>query len=155
MAVTTQLIGPGYIGGLSAIAHWDFTEQIIETTFFFSTTKSRVLQENLGGQKIRLIPTRKTQLFGLEVNWQQNIKILISDPSRTMIDFLHNPELAGGITPFLDIFKEYLDSDHKDLNKLIDYGTRLKNKTIFKRPGFISELLNLERDYIALLETTL
>ena len=32
-----RLFAPGYIGGFSAVKHWDFSEQIFETTTFFTT----------------------------------------------------------------------------------------------------------------------
>ena len=40
-----------------------------------------------------------------------------------------------------DFFQSYLDSEHKNLPLMIDYVARMKNDTIFKRLGFLMEML--------------
>src|ERR1700677_2413470 len=37
--VVSKIFSPGYIGGFSAIKHWDFSEQIFETITFYTTKK--------------------------------------------------------------------------------------------------------------------
>ena len=72
----------------------------------------------------------------------------ISDPHKTIIDF------ANFITDFdlqglVDIFKEYLRSEHKNLALLMDYANQAKNRTLYKRLGFLLELYEPnESEYI-------
>jgi predicted transcriptional regulator of viral defense system len=64
---------------------------------------------------------------------------LVSDPTRTILDFLIDPKLGGGIRMTADMLKEYLKSEHKNLTLLIDYANRLNNSAAFKRLGFLLE----------------
>jgi predicted transcriptional regulator of viral defense system len=67
--------------------------------------------------------------------------VLVSDPSKTMIDILDEPALVGGMSIVRDFLQKYLDSDFKNLSLMTDYATRMKNDTIFKRLGFLLELM--------------
>ena len=47
-----------------------------------------------------------------------------------------------------DFFMEYWNSEHRDLKLLIRYGKRMRNKTIFKRLGFLLEINELVDNHI-------
>lgn len=79
----------------------------------------------------------KQALFGLKTIWQEKVKVLVSDPTRTILDFLIDPKLAGGIRTAVDIFNEYLKSQHKNLPLLVDYANRVGVCPVFKRMGFL------------------
>ncbi len=78
-------------------------------------------------------------MFGFKVLWRGQVKIFISDPSRTILDFLVNPAFAGGVRSVLDMFKNYLKSEYKNTPLLIDYAKKLANGAVFKRLGFLLE----------------
>ena len=141
--VADRAFSPGYIGGFSAIKHWDFTEQLFLTTFYL-TVKPVVLREvTLGSVRLKLKTIRPYKMFGTKMVWRNNVKVKISDPSKTIIDLLDDPYLGGSMRVVQDFFMEYWDSEHKDLKLLIRYGKRMRNKTIFKRLGFLLELNKL------------
>ena len=80
-------------------------------------------------------------MFGTKTVWRNDRKIQISDPHKTIIDMLHNPQVGGGIHHVIDCIKEYLKSNHYDADLLISYAKQMKNGTVFKRLGYIAECL--------------
>jgi predicted transcriptional regulator of viral defense system len=139
--VVSKIFSPGYIGGFSAIKHWDLSEQIFETVVFFTTKKVHTRNPQYSGLKIRLKSISPEKLFGTKTVWIDSSKVLVSDPSKTMIDILDEPALVGGMSIVRDFLQKYLDSDFKNLSLMTDYATRMKNDTIFKRLGFLLELM--------------
>lgn len=141
--LASRLFEPGYIGGFSAIKHWDFTEQIFETTTFFTTKKIKDRNPIIGITRFYLKTISSYKLFGTKPVWIENTKVLVSDPSKTIIDILDDPPLIGGMRVVKDIFSAYKSSKYFDMNMLITYAEKMKNKTIFKRLGFLLETMGL------------
>ena len=140
------LYAPGYIAGLSAVKHWDFSEQIFEATTFFTTKVIANRQPIISNMRFQLKTVRKSKIFGTTSIWRDNVKVLVSDPSKTMADILSDPKIAGGMRIAHDIFTEYQRSNYYNLGELVQYTERLKNKTIFKRLGFLLEIIGLENE---------
>ena len=141
--VVDRAFSPGYIGGFSAIKHWDFTEQLFMTTFYV-TVKPVVSREVvLGSYRFKLKTIKPYKMFGTKMVWRERVKIKVSDPSKTIIDLLDDPHLGGSMRVVQDFFIEYWDSEHRDLKLLIRYGKRMRNRTIFKRLGFLLALNKL------------
>ena len=62
-----------------------------------------------------------------------------------------NGELGGGLRSTIDMFRNYLSSEKKNLQLLIDYGDQLGNGAVFKRLGFLLEkYTDNETDFIGL-----
>jgi len=154
--VIDALYSPGYIAGFSAIKYWDFSEQIIESVTYFTLRKVKIRNPIYSGIKFKIKTVSEHKLFGLKALWIGNKKIQISDPTKTIIDILDTPRLVGGITVLLDFFTEYVDSEHYDLKRLIEYAHQMKNKTIFKRLGLIYEtVIKADKELIALLNANI
>jgi len=141
-SVIAKIYEPGYVGGFSAIKHWDLSEQIFETVVFLTTKKVKDRSPVLSGIRVHLKTIASRKLFGLKTTWFGSAKIFVSDPSRTIVDLLDEPRLGGGISPVCDFFESYLESSHKNLDLLIEYAEKMENQTIFKRMGFLLELLS-------------
>ncbi|MBY0314740.1 MAG: type IV toxin-antitoxin system AbiEi family antitoxin domain-containing protein [Bdellovibrionales bacterium] len=144
-AVVSKIFEPGYIGGFSAVKHWDLSEQIFETTVFCTTKQFRKTDLNYSGIKIHLKTIKGYKLFGTKSVWLDSVKVLISDPSKTMVDILDDPGLGGGMRVAKDFFEAYMESEYKDVPLLIEYAQKMNNKTIFKRLGFLLETIG-EKD---------
>ena len=71
--------------------------------------------------------------------WRGRVKIHVSDPNRTILDLLADPRLGGGIRSVRDMLLNYLASEMKNLELLIEYADRLGNGAVFKRLGFLLE----------------
>lgn len=137
--VAVSLYSPCYIGGWSAAEHWDLTEQIFRTTVVMTTTRPRNRKPTLKGAAFWLSSIAPEKMFGLKTVWRGSVKVSVSDPSRTMLDMLSDPQLGGGIRSVQDMFRNYLGSDAKNLDQLMEYAERLGNGAVFKRLGFLLE----------------
>ncbi len=138
------LFSPGYIAGFSAVKYWDFSEQLFESTTFFTTKQVKNRDGVMGNTRFQLKTIMPYKMFGTVFVWRGNSKICVSDPSKTVIDLLDDPGIVGGMQIVKDIFLEYKKSKHVDFKKLIEYAKKMKNKTIIKRLGFLLEKLGLE-----------
>jgi len=137
--IAERLFSPCYIGGWSAAEYWGLTEQIFRTIVVMTTQKPRDRKPTFKGTSflIRTIPEKA--MFGLKPVWRKEVKVFVSDPARTIVDMLSDPQLGGGIRSVVDIFKNYLKSENKNTNLLIEYASRLGNGAAFKRLGFLLE----------------
>lgn len=137
--IAQSLYGPGYIGGISAIKHWDLTEQIFELTTFYSTKSNKVSEEVVGGIKFKVKKVSSYKVFGNKILWFGKAKINISDPTKTIVDCLDDPSVIGGMSFLSEVYDQYLDSKFYDYELLIKYSEQMRNRTIFKRLGFLME----------------
>ena len=137
--IAERLFTPCYIGGWSAAEYWDLTEQIFRTVVVLTTQKPRDRAPVIKGTSFMVRTISEKALFGTKPVWKGQVKITISDPTRTILDMLVAPKLGGGIRPTVDIFLNYLKSEKKDMQLLIDYAKRMNNGAVFKRLGFLLE----------------
>ena len=78
------------------------------------------------------------QHFGTKPVWKKEMKILVSDPAKTIVDILSNPWAGGGIQHVTDCLKEFFKSDHFNADLLVEYAEKLDNGAVFKRLGFLT-----------------
>jgi predicted transcriptional regulator of viral defense system len=133
-----ELFGNAYIGGWSAAEHWDLTEQIFRDICVFSARpvpKRRSVIHNIPFVVTHAPPETH---FGTKTMWKKETKLLISDPTKTIVDMLSNPWTGGGIQHVADCLKEFLKSSHFNADRLVEYATKLGNGAVFKRLGFLT-----------------
>ena len=139
--IAEKLFAPCYVGGWSAIEYWDLTEQIFRTTFVMTTRKIRKTAPKIMGSQFRIRRIQENTLFGLKPVWRGQVKVMVSDPSRTIIDLLIDPSLGGGLRPVVDVVQNYLKSDYKNIELLLDYSQQISKGVVYKRLGFLMEKL--------------
>ena len=139
--IASKVFPESYIGGCSALEFFDLTEQIFNTVFVFTT--KRVLHKRFSIQGIPFLVQHisKNHWFGLTPIWRGDLRVLVSDIHRTLLDIFDDLESGGGLLHASDALKGYLKNPHQDLEKLKDYLLRFKNRTIFKRIGFLLSIL--------------
>ncbi len=137
--IAMRLYSPCYIGGWSAAEHWDLTEQIFRTVVVITTQRPRDRKPDIKGTQFLLRTTAPENLFGLKSVWRGQVKVDVSDPTRTMLDMLADPLLGGGIRSVSDMLGNYLGSGSKDLALLLNYAERLGNGVVYKRLGYLLE----------------
>lgn len=135
--IANALFDPCYIGGWDAVSHWDLTDQIFNHTFIYTQAPQKKSKQEYLNHIFIVHKVPKEQFFGLKIVWKKTAKLMISDPSRTIIDFLDTPHLLGGSATLYEVFSEYLKSEHKDINLLTNYALGMRNKAILKRLGFL------------------
>jgi len=139
--IAGRLYSPCYIGGWSAAEHWNLTVQIFRTVLVMTKLQPRDRNPVIMGTNFRLRTVSEKAMFGLKPVWRGQVKVSVSDPTRTIIDMLSEPGLGGGLRPAVDVLLNYLRSDHKNADLLVEYATRLENGAVFKRLGFLMERL--------------
>lgn len=137
--IAENLFRPCYIGGLSAAAYWGLTDSIVQTNMVLTTKKPRNRRLSINGITFLLRSISQEAMFGLLPIWKEQCRVQVSDPARTIIDFLVDPRLAGGIHSVADTFKKYLKSEHKNIEHLFEYAKRLRSGVVLKRLGFLLE----------------
>jgi len=142
--VADRLFSPCYIGGWSACQHWDLTEQVFRALLVVTATRVRKRDLELQGIPFHLTVRSSEALFGTVRVWRGQTRVAVSDPSRTIVDVLDDPSLGGGIRTVADVLGEYLASQGRNDALLVHYGDRLRSRALFKRLGFLIELLEAD-----------
>ena len=141
--VAAKVFSPFYIGGWSACEHWGLTDQIFKETVVISGKTLRRRHIEIQGLPFYVKVIDKNKIFGTETVWRGRTRVLASDPSRTLVDILDDPKIAGGIRHGTDILKTYLSHERRNDSLLLDYIHRLGNRTVFKRLGYLLEAIKV------------
>jgi predicted transcriptional regulator of viral defense system len=142
--VAERVFRPCYIGGWSACEHWDLTDQVFRTVLVLTSRKVRDREPVLQGTPYRVTVRPADKLFGTTPVWRDQVRVQVSDPTRTMVDVLDDPTLGGGMRTVADVFYEYFASEHRNDAFLVDYGDRFGNRAVFKRLGYLLEHLGVD-----------
>jgi predicted transcriptional regulator of viral defense system len=137
--VADRLFSPCYIGGWSAAEYWELTEQIFRTIVVITARKPRNRKPIIKGTSFLVRTISENKIFGTSAVWRGQVRVNVSDPSRTLLDMLGDPRLGGGFRPTVDIFRQYMASKPKNTDLLLDYARRMDNGAVFKRLGFLAE----------------
>ena len=141
--VANRVFSPCYIGGWSAAEHWNLTDQLFNSVMVFTLRKFRNKKNLIQGTEYILKFTSKKYLGMTKSVWFENTKINISDPIQTIVDILDDPSIGGGIRHISDIIIEFFNSEYRDDCKIDEYIKNKKNKSIYKRLGYLIEVLGL------------
>lgn len=139
--VANSLYNPCYLGGWTAASHWSLTEQIFRDVVVVTAASIRDRAVTIQGTRFRLRFLPEEKHFGTNKAWRDQTAVFVSDPSRTVVDTLDEPWMAGGIRHAAEIIAAYFESEHRDEAKVVEYADRLGNRTVFKRLGFLLETI--------------
>ncbi|MFN8223131.1 MAG: type IV toxin-antitoxin system AbiEi family antitoxin domain-containing protein [Gaiellales bacterium] len=145
-AVAARALDPGYIGGWSALHHWDLTEQLFVSTVCFTARPVAHRRVSIGGTRFELRHRNASLLFGTRRVWRSGVPVPVSDPERTLVDCLDDPTVGGGMRHVVDALRSYAGGSRTRWSMIVEYGDRLGNRTVFKRLGYIAEALELADD---------
>jgi predicted transcriptional regulator of viral defense system len=137
--IAQQLYDPCYIGGMNAANYWDLTDQIFQTITVMTQKKVRDRQPEIAGTKFLIHSIKASYFFGLKSIWLDNVKVSISDPTRTIIDMMIFPQFCGGLRFITDVLKSYFNSKNKNIELLTKYVELAENGAAIKRLGFLIE----------------
>jgi predicted transcriptional regulator of viral defense system len=142
--VAERTFAPCYIGGWTACQHWGLTEQVFRTVLVVTAKKVRSRDQAMQGTRYHLAVRSENKFFGMRMVWRDQVRVQVSDPTRTIVDVLDDPTLGGGMRNVADVIHEYLSSEHRSDDQLVEFGDRLGNRAVFKRLGFVLEHLGIE-----------
>lgn len=141
--VAERTFAPCYIGGWTACQHWGLTEQVFRTVLVVTSKKIRERKPVIQGTPYRVTVRAADKLFGTVTVWRDQVRVQVSDPTRTIVDLLDDPTLGGGMRTVADVVHDYLTGDHRDDELLVSYADRLANRAVFKRLGHLLEHLGV------------
>ena len=144
--VASVALCPGYVGGWTALHYWDLTDQIFTTTVFITTRGVPRRERTIGGARLELRHRPESALFGTRHVWRAGAAVDVSDRERTIVDCLDDPSLGGGLRHTTEALVTYASERDVNWRRVIDYGDRLGNRTVFKRLGYIAETLHIGDD---------
>jgi len=144
--IAEKLFSPCYIAGMNAANYWELTEQLFRTITVMTQKQVREKTPNIAGSDYVIHSIKSSYFFGLKSVWIGNVKVSISDPSRTLVDMAMFPQFCGGIRFFEDVLENYYCSKYKDMDLLIQYLEQAQNGAAIKRLGFLVEKLFPEEE---------
>lgn len=80
--------------------------------------------------------------WGVSDKWIGAAKVSVSDPERTLLDCLHLPRHAGGITEIAAALLRAWPT--LDLDRLVSHIERLGNTSVTRRLGALAQAVDLE-----------
>lgn len=140
LVVANEVWSPCYFSGWTAARHWSLTEQVFRPTVVKTpnrvrTSKIKFLDHDYLVNHVDPILMK----WGLKNEWVDGVRLSFSDPARTVIELLDDPRLGGGIRHTAEILSTYLDDNGP--SKLVTYAERFGNRTVFKRLGYLLEVM--------------
>lgn len=137
--IASKLVNPYYIGYWSALHFYGFTEQLLNTIFIVSTKRKYSFVHS--GVLFKFIKVKPYILFGFAEVKINNVKVYFSDKEKTIVDCLSSPEHCGGIQEIAKAL--WKAKDEISFEKIIEYALRMRNSVIFKRLGYLLQILGL------------
>lgn len=143
--IVPHLVEPYAIAYWTALHHYGYTEQIPGITFVATTAErgSTTLAIEELGLSYRFVTLAPHKFFGQNRIWIEGQETMITDRAKTIVDCLDHPEYCGGIVEAAKGLYESLDQAHVSPQLLTEYAARMQNGAIFKRLGYLAELLGL------------
>lgn len=140
LVLASLVWSPCYFTGWTTANRWGLTEQVFRTSVVKTTQRVRARSARLLEHEYLVGSCSEEHLkWGLKSEWNEGVRLLLADPARTVVDVLDNPRLGGGIRHVAEIFDTFITEG--DWRTLVEYAERLGNRTIFKRLGYLAEVL--------------
>jgi predicted transcriptional regulator of viral defense system len=142
LVVATAVWSPCYFTGWTAGNHWGLTDQIFQTVVVKTTRRVRTPHETLLNYNYLVANVAAARLrWGMRVEWISDTKVRFADEARVVVDVLDDPGIGGGIRHCSDMLGSYMAE--YDRARLIACADRLGNAAVFKRLGYLCEVLRL------------
>jgi len=142
--IAATALSPCYVGGWTALHHWDLTDQLFSTTLVITAKPVARREREIGRARFELRHRPASVLFGTRRVWREGLPVDVSDPERTLVDCLDDPSLGGGVRHVSEALAHWHAGPRPSHQRLLDYGDRFGNRTVFKRLGFLLEALGID-----------
>jgi len=143
--IVPHLATPYAVAYWTALHYYGYTEQVPGVVFVATTAKrvSATLTIEELGLTYRFVTLAPYKFFGHHRSWIEGQAITITDRAKTVVDCLDHPEYCGGIVEAAKGLHESLARGDVSPPLLTEYAERMQNRAIFKRLGYLTELLGL------------
>ena len=137
LALASAVVEPSYVGWWSAASYHGLTTQKPMTITV--ATQRPLLPRTLEGSEIRFIKVVERKFFGFKPYDLYGREVVLSTPTKTVIDCLDRPDLTGGVTELTRIVYGY--SSNANIAELTKMAFRMESTALLQRLGFLSELV--------------
>ncbi len=139
LIIAAHLVSPYYISYWTALSYYGYTDQPSRTIYVATTKQKRPVK--IHGLTYRFIQLQSHKFFGHNQMWIGEKLVNIAEKEKAIVDALDHPELSGGI---IQVVKGlWRGREELNLNKLIAYALRMKNRAVVKRLGYLLQRLEL------------
>ena len=145
-----ELYDPGYIGGWSALEYWELTEQLFRSVCVLTSKRTKYGKAKYQGVEFFVKYTPRKCIFGTKTIWRDNTRMQVSDPYKTILDIVDDPYLGAGLQHVIDCLSEFKKTHSKksDYERIIEYASLIGNGALFKKLGYLSELVGFEGSFV-------
>lgn len=141
--IAAHLVEPYAIAYASALSYHALSDLLPHTVLVATTRrKAKVTIKELG-LTCQFVTVTSHKFFGFQSVTIEDQPVQITTPAKTLIDGLDRPDLCGGIVELAKGLKRHA-ADAPDWAQLTADARQLGNRTVFKRLGYLAELLGLE-----------
>jgi len=144
LLIASHLAKPYAIAYWSALNYWQYTEQVPSTVFIQTTRRKLHNEIKIQGVTYKFIFIKKNKYFANETIWEKHHKILVTSREKTIVDCFDAPQYSGGLIETAKAVTQGIENKELNMNKIVLYGEKLGNTTIFKRLGYLMEALKLD-----------
>ena len=139
--IAATFIAPYYISYWTALSHYGFTEQVARTIFVATRKQKRPVE--VSGITFQFVRLAKRKFFGFVQEWIEDKQVNIASREKTLVDCLDLPRYCGGVAEAIKGLWYGYEEKTLDWDTLTEYAERMGNRTIFKRLGYLTEVLKL------------
>jgi predicted transcriptional regulator of viral defense system len=139
--ISSNILWPSYISGWSALRYYNLTEQLPQIILIITTRKRKKKEIKFNNTKIIFTNVKPKYFFGYKKERYGDFDIFIAEKEKALIDSALLKKVS-----FSEIF-EIVRNNIKDINVdlLISYLIKIKNKTLIKRFGFLLDKLGIDK----------
>ncbi|MBC7883123.1 MAG: type IV toxin-antitoxin system AbiEi family antitoxin domain-containing protein [Anaerolineae bacterium] len=149
----TEYVGDPYViakelcGGkdyfLSHASAMELHRMVTQPQFTIYVSSSlRKPSRNIHGYEYHFVTAKPEQVFGLTQIWvNKQQAVMVSDPERTIIDALRQPQYAGGIPEVAKAL--WISRSNVSVFRLLEYAHRFETGALTRRLGFLLELYQM------------
>lgn len=139
--ISSNIIWPSYISGWSAIRYYNLTEQLPQAVLVITPRKRKKKEIRFNNTKIIFTKVQPKYFFGYKKESYGEFNIFIAEKEKALIDSVLLKKIS--LSEICEIIKNNLEEINVDL--LINYLIRIKNKTLIKRFGFLLDSIGIDK----------
>ena len=122
---------------MSALNYHGLTDRTPSHVYIATTTTKH--SHKLLDIKFKFVTIYPQKMFGMEEKIIEERKVNISSPEKTIVDCLDHPKYGGGVEEIAKTL--FFSKNEINVKIIVDYAKKMKNNTIIKRLGYISEMI--------------
>ena len=130
---------PYFLSHASALDIHQLTTQPNFNVYVTSTRRRKNI--NLGGSMTHFVWAPPARFFGYHAMDVGNVRLVVSDIERTLVDGVAHPAHCGGLIEVAKAF--FMAKSRLDNVQLVKYARAFQKWAVVRRTGFLLELFNL------------